>query len=46
MFGFLFFKAVFFIGETLFGFRQEKLLVECWDALSDAEKSRLRQRCS
>jgi hypothetical protein len=44
IFGYFFYKAVFFIGEMFFGFRQQKLLVECWDALSDAEKSRLRHR--
>jgi|GEM_PF-2716901 len=32
---------------TLFiGYREDKLLVECWDALSEAEKARLRQRSS
>jgi hypothetical protein len=46
MLGFFFYKAIFFIVETFFGFRQEKLLVECWDALSDVEKTRLRQRSS
>ena len=45
-FGFFFYKALFFIAEMFFGFRQQKLLVECWDALSDAEKGRLRQRSS
>ena len=46
IFGYFFYKAVFFIAEMFFGFRQQKLLVECWDALSDAERSRLRQRSS
>ena len=46
LFGFMFYKTVFFIAEMFFGLRQQKLLVECWDALSDAEKSRLRQRSS
>jgi hypothetical protein len=46
IFGYFFYKVVFFIVEMFFGFRQQKLLVDCWDALSDAEKSRLRQRSS
>ena len=44
--GFMFYKALFFITETFLGFRRDKLLVECWDALSDAEKGRLRQKSS
>ena len=46
MFGFYFYKVIFFIVEAFSGLRQEQLLVECWDALSDAEKTRLRQRSS
>lgn len=44
--GFMFFHAVFQIMEALFGYRKDKLLVEFWDSLSDAEKSRLRQQTS
>ena len=44
--GFLFYSGVFSIVRGYFGFRKDKLLVECWDALSDAEKARLRQRSS
>jgi ABC-type phosphate transport system permease subunit len=44
--GFMFYKALFFIAETFLGFRRDKLLVDCWDALSDAEKGRLRQQGS
>ena len=46
VFGYFFYKAVFFIFEMFFGFRQAKLLVDCWDALSDAEKNHFRQRSS
>ena len=46
LFGFMFYNAVFHIASALFEYRKDKLLVECWDALSDAEKARLRQRSS
>lgn len=44
--GFVFGNTVSHIAFILFAYRKDKLLVECWDALSDAEKSRLRQRSS
>jgi len=44
--GFMFYQALFHIGMAFTDHRKEKLLVECWDALGDAEKARLRQRSS
>jgi len=42
--GFLLYQALFHVGIAFADYRKEKLLVDCWDALSDAEKGRLRQR--
>lgn len=42
--GFMFGNTVSHIALILFAYRKDKLLVEFWDALSDTEKSRLRQR--
>jgi hypothetical protein len=44
--GFLLYQQLFHIAAAFFDFRKDKLLVECWDSLSDAEKGRLRQRSS
>ena len=44
--GFVLYQQLFHIAAAFFDFRKDKLLVECWDALSDAEKARLRQRSS
>lgn len=44
--GFFYFNAIFHIGTAFFEYRKDKLLVECWNALSDAEKTRLRQKSS
>jgi hypothetical protein len=44
--GFMLGNALSHVVTLLFGYRDQKLLVECWDALSDAEKARLRQRSS
>lgn len=41
--GLLFGNAISHIATILFAYRKDKLLVEFWDALSDAEKARLRQ---
>jgi hypothetical protein len=40
--GLMFANAVIHIASALFDYRKDKLLVECWDGLSDAEKARLR----
>jgi hypothetical protein len=44
--GFMFFNAIMHIGSAFLEYRKDRLLVECWDSLSDAEKSRLRQKSS
>lgn len=44
--GFGFGGAFFSIANILITYRKDKLLVEFWDALSDAEKARLRQTIS
>lgn len=46
MIGFMFSNAAFHIMSVIVAYRKDKLLVDCWDALSDAEKTRLRQRSS
>lgn len=46
LFGFAIGNALTHVVTLLFGYRKEKLLVEFWDALSDAEKARLRQTSS
>jgi hypothetical protein len=45
-FGFMLFNAIFHIASAFFEYRKDKLLVECWDSLSDAERGRLRQMSS
>lgn len=44
--GFLLGNALSHIATFLLTYRKDKLLVEFWDALSDAEKARLRQTSS
>lgn len=44
--GLMFGNTVSHIGTILFAYRKDKLLVEFWDALSDAEKARLRHSSS
>lgn len=44
--GFMFGNSFSHIASLLFTYRKDKLLVEFWDALSDAEKARLRQTSS
>ena len=44
--GFMLFNALSHITMNLYDYRKDKMLVEFWDALSDAEKSRLRQKSS
>jgi hypothetical protein len=44
--GFMLFNAVSHIAMAFYDYRKDKMLVEFWDSLSDAEKSRLRQGSS
>ena len=44
--GFMFFNGISHLASAFFDYRKDRLLVECWDALSDAEKIRLRQASS
>ena len=42
--GFMLSHALLHLVSAFFEYRKDRLLVECWDALSDAERSHLEQR--